>query len=178
MKEEKLLNTERQNAQEPIEIYVKCGGFEEDLKGPVDQVLRALLSSLDRIYPCLEIVSKVQLTADLQEIIEEMEDVIAIAPSGPVILCEKKLTIKELIGLNLVGAFVGYKLNLLDKASLTLDELADLTRKTKGSVSRRITSMVNDRWVEKPDRGEYEISLLGIKHFLGNVFPRLKEATR
>jgi len=164
MKEEKLLNTEKQNAQEPIEIYVKCGGFEEDLKGPVDQVLRALVSSLDKIYPCLEMVSKVQLTVDLQEIIEDMEDVIAIAPSGPVILCEKKLTIKELIG--------------LDKASLTLDELADLTRKTKGSVSRRITSMVNDRWVEKPDRGEYEISLLGIKHFLGNVFPRLKEATR
>jgi hypothetical protein len=177
MKEEKLLNMKERDEEEHIEIYVKYGGFEEDLRGPVDQVLRALLSSLSKIYPSLEVLSKVQLTVDLQEIIEEMEDIIAIAPSGPVILCEKKLTVKELVGLNLIGAFVGHKLNLFDKTALTLDELVALTGKTKGSVSRRITSMVNDRWVEKPDRGEYEITLLGIKHFIDRVFPELKEET-
>lgn len=177
MKEEKLLNMKGQDEQEHIEIYVKYGGFEEDLRGPVDQVLRALFSSLNKIHPSLEVLSKVQLTVDLQEIIEEMKDIIAIAPSGPVILCEKKLTVKELIGLNLIGAFVGYKLNLFDKASLTLDELVALTGKTKGSVSRRMSSMVSDRWVEKPERGEYEMSLVGIKHFMEKVLPNLKEGT-
>ena len=177
MKEEKLLNMKGQDEQEHIEIYVKYGGFEEDLKGPVDQVLRALISSLEKIYPSLQIISKVQLTVDLQEIIEEMQDIIALTPNGPVILCEKKLTVKELIGLNLIGAFVGYKLSLFDKASLTLDELVSLTGKTKGSVSRRMSSMVNDRWVEKPERGEYEISLVGLKHFKEKVFPDLKEET-
>ncbi|UCE43679.1 MAG: hypothetical protein JSV57_04805 [Candidatus Bathyarchaeota archaeon] len=175
MKEEKLLNMKTQDEQEHIEIYLKYSGFEEDLKGPVDQVLRGLFSSLNKIHPSLELLSKVQLTVDLQGLIEEMKDIVIIAPNGPLILCEKKLTVKELIGLNLIGAFVGHKLNLLDKISLTLDELAALTGKTKGSVSRRITSMVNDRWVEKPERGEYKISLVGIKHFKEKVFPNLKE---
>ena len=173
MKEEKVLNMK--DKQENIEIYVKYGGFEEDFKGPVDQVLRALILSLDKIYPSLEVLSQVRLTVDLQELMEKMKDIIAVVPSGPVILCEKKLTVPEMTGLNLIGAFAGYRLNLLDKASLSLDELVTLTGKTKGSISRRMTSMVNDRWVEKPDRGEYKISLVGIKHFLDKVFPNLKE---
>jgi len=175
MRDEKLLNVKGSDKREEIEIYVKCSGFEEDFKGPVDQVLRALISSLDKIYPSLEVLSQVRLTVDLQELMEKMKDIIAVAPSGPVILCEKKLTVPEMIGLNLIGAFAGYKLNLLEKASLSLDELVTLTGKTKGSVSRRMTSMVNDRWVEKPDRGEYKISPVGIKHFLDKVFPNLKE---
>ena len=178
MREEKILNVKGLDKQEDIEIYVKYGGFEEDFKGPVDQVLRALMSSLDKIYPGLEVLSQVQLTVDLQELIEKMKDIVAITPNGPVVLCEKKLTVKQLIGLNLIGAFVGYKLNLLDKASLSLDELVALTGKTKGSISRRITSTVNDRWVEKPERGRYKISTLGIKHFVDKVFPNLKEETR
>jgi len=177
MRERKLLNMKRPNQHEDIEIYVKYCGFEEDFKGPVDQVLRALISSLDKIYPSLEILSQVKLTVDLRELIEKMKDIIAIAPSGPVVLCESKPTVKQLIGLNLIGAFVGYKLNLLDKASLSLDELVTLTGKTKGSISRRITSLVSDRWVEKPERGEYEMSALGIKHFVDKVFPDLREET-
>lgn len=177
MTEEKALNVKEAEKQKEIEIYVKYGGFEEDLKGPVDEVLRALISSLDKIYPTLEVLSQVQLTVNLQELIEKMKGLVAIAPNGPVVLCGKKPTVKQLIGLNLLGAFVGYKLNLLDKASLSLDELVTLTGKTKGSISRRITTMVNDRWVEKPERGEYGISLLGIKHFVDKVFPNLKEET-
>ena len=97
MREEKLLNVKRPDQQEDIEIYIKYGGFEEDFKGPVDQVLRALMSSLDKIYPSLEVLSQVRLTVDLRGLIEKMKGIIAIAPSGPVVLCEKKLTVKQLV---------------------------------------------------------------------------------
>jgi len=173
MSEEKLLNLKKKELQ----VYVKYDQFEEDFKGPADQVLRALIAFLDKVYPGLEILSQVQLTVDLQELIEEMKGIIAIAPSGPVVLSKKKLTVKEQIGLNLIGAFVGYKLNLTEKASLSLDELVTLTGKTKGSVSGALTPMVNDRLVEKPEKSEYKISLLGIKHFIDEVFPTLREET-
>jgi len=173
MSEEKLVNLSRKE----IEIYVKHDQFEEDFKGPVDQVLRALMAFLDKVYPGLEILSQVRLTVDLQELIERMKGVIAIAPSGPVVLSKKRLTVKELIGLNLIGTFVGYKLNLADKASLSLDELVNLTGKTKGSVSGALTLMVNSRLVQKAERGEYKISPLGIKRFIDEVFPKLKEET-
>ena len=171
MSEEKLLNLRKKELQ----VYVKYDQFEEDFKGPVDQVLRALIAFLDKVYPGLEILSQVRLTVDLQELIEEMKDVIAIAPSGPVVLSKKRLTVKELIGLNLIGAYVGHKLNLAEKASLSLNELVTLTGKTKGSVSGALTPMVNDRLVEKPEKGEYKISLLGIKHFIDEVFPTLRK---
>ena len=175
MREERLLDVKRADKPEEIEIYVKYGGFEEDFKGPVDQVLRALISSLDKIYPGLEVLSRVRLTVDLQELIEKIEGVVAIAPSGPLVLSEKKLTVKELVGLNLLGAFVGYKLNLFDEPSLSLDELVTLTGKNKGSISRRITTLVNDRWAERLERGEYRISTLGIKHFEDEILPNLRE---
>ena len=173
MSEEKLLNLRKKELQ----VYVKYDQFEEDLKGPVDQVLRALIAFLDKVYPGLEILSQAQLTVDLQELIEEMKDVIAISPSGPLVLSKKRLTVKELIGLNLIGTFVGYKLNLAGKASLSLDELVNLTGKTKGSISGALTHMVNSRLVQKPEKGEYEISLLGTKRFIDEVFPKLKKET-
>ena len=77
MKEEKTLAIR----EEKIQIFVKIGEFEEDLKGPVDQVLRALMTFLDKIYPGLEILTQVRLTVDLQEIIELMKNVVAIAQS-------------------------------------------------------------------------------------------------
>ncbi len=157
-----------------IEIYVKCGEFEEDIKGPVDEVLRALIAFLDEVYPSLEVLTKVKLTVDLHKIIEQMKDIIVITPSGPVILSKKKLSIRKLIGLNLLGAFVGYKLNLTQKASLSLDELMTLTRKTKGSISGTLTNMVNDRLVEKLERGKYKITLQGVKHLSDEVLPELK----
>lgn len=171
MSKEKLLNMRKKDLQ----VYVKYDQFEQDFEGPVDTVLRALIAFLDKAYPGLEILSQVRLTVDLQELVEEMKDVIAIAPSGPVVLSKKRLTVKELIGLNLIGAFVGFKLNLAGKASLSLDKLVTLTGKTKGSVSGALTPMVNDRLVEKPEKGEYEISLQGVKHFIDEVFPKLKE---
>ena len=178
MKEEKLLDLTRSNGPEDIEIYIKYGGFEEDFKGPVDQVLRALISSLDKICPGLEVLSRVRLTVDLQELIEAIEGIVAITQGGPIVLSEKRLIVKELVGLNLLGAFVGYKLNLFDKPSLSLDELVTLTGKNKGSVSRRITTLVNDRWVERLERGEYRISTLGIKHFQDEILPSLREENR
>ncbi len=171
MTEEKLLRTEGKELQ----VYVKFNEFEEDIRGSPDEVLRALMAFLDRVYPGLEVLSHIRLTVDLHGLTEQMKDVVAITSSGPVILYTKKLTIRELIGLNLIGAFVGYKLNLMDKDTLSLDELVTLTGKGKGSISGALTHMVGDRWVEKPERSEYRISTLGIKQFQEEVFPRLKE---
>lgn len=171
MTEENLLKSERKE----LHVYVKFNGFEEDIRGSPDDVLRALMAFLDRVYPGLEVLSRVRLTVDLHGLTEQMKDVVAITSSGPVILYSKKLTLKELIGLNLIGAFVGYRLNLMDKDALSLDELVTLMGKGKGSVSGALTPMVGDRWVEKPERGGYRISALGIKQFREEVLPRLKE---
>lgn len=171
MSKEELLDTKKKE----IQIYVKYNEFEEDFKGPVDQALRALMSFLDKIYPSLEILTQVRLTVDLQELIEQMKDIVSIAPSGPVILYKKKLKVKEVIGLNLIGTYVGYRLNLLDKVSLSLDELMPLTGKSRGSVSSDLTRMTKRRLLEKPEKGEYKISALGIKHFVDEVFPKLRK---
>jgi len=170
--EEKLLRPEGKELQ----VYVKFNEFEEDIRGSPDDVLRALMAFLDRVYPGLEVLGRIRLTVDLHGLTEQIKDIVAVTSSGPVILSRKKLTIRELVGLNLIGAFVGYKLNLMDRDALNLDDLVNLTGKGKGSVSGALTHMVGNRWVEKPERGGYRISALGIKQFQEEVFPKLKEA--
>ncbi|NIP66597.1 hypothetical protein GWN63_00635, partial [Candidatus Bathyarchaeota archaeon] len=76
MKDERLLDRRKTQEKEGIEIYLKYGGFEEDFRGPVDQVLRALMSSLQKIHPGLELLSQVQLTVDLQDLIKKMEGIV------------------------------------------------------------------------------------------------------
>ena len=172
MTEEKLLRPEGKELQ----VYVKFNEFEEDIRGSPDDVLRALMAFLDRVYPGLEVLGRIRLTVDLHGLTEQIKDIVAVTSSGSVILSRKKLTIRELVGLNLIGAFVGYKLNLMDRDALNLDDLVNLTGKGKGSVSGALTHMVGNRWVEKPERGGYRISALGIKQFQEEVFPKLKEA--
>jgi len=90
---------------------------------------------------------------------------------------EKELSIRELILLHLVKAYVGFRLGRLERDSLSVDELLKATGGKVGAVAGRLSEMVSDDYIERLGRAEYRITTYGLKHFLEAVLPKVKSLT-
>ncbi len=167
---------------ERVKIQAQVGEEKFEFEGSVDDALRALLSFLQKVYPALEVARKLTLTIDLEELLRSLEGILAFTPEGPVILTskdrlEKELSIRELILLHLVKAYVGYRLGRLDRDSLSVDELLKATGGKVGAVAGRLSEMVSENFIERLGRAEYRVTTYGVKHFLETVLPKVKALT-
>ncbi|RLI34167.1 hypothetical protein DRO53_04250 [Candidatus Bathyarchaeota archaeon] len=165
-----------------IKVRVEVGEESFEVEGSIDEVLRALISFLEKVYPSLEMARRLTLTVELESLLESLEGILAFTPEGPVILIpkeklEKELSIRELILLHLVKAYVGFKLGRLERDSLSVDELLKATGGKVGAVAGRLSEMVSDDYIERLGRAEYRITTYGLKHFLEAVLPKVKSLT-
>lgn len=158
-----------------VEVVIKSGKNEARFSGTPDEVLSEILKFLAKVYPALEIVSRLTLSTDIESLSRDLEGVVAIAPEGPVLLASKQnLTVEEVIESYLIAKYMGYKLGKLDSDTLSSSDLVKLTGSTVGTVAGRLSGLVGRLLAERVGRGEYRITTLGIKEFCETVIPKIK----
>jgi hypothetical protein len=162
------------NAEKKLQVTVKYGELRADYEGSPDEVLRGVIDFLKRVHPALEVVEKISLTTDLNKLLKSLEGLVAVQPSGPVILYEKKMTIEQTISLLLGGAYASCQLNALEQESLTLDTLSRLTGKTGGALRGTLSRMKEKQMIERLPEGGYRITPLGLKRLVDDTIPALK----
>ncbi|RLI23982.1 MAG: hypothetical protein DRO52_06195 [Candidatus Hecatellales archaeon] len=165
--------------RETIKIHVEFGENRLDFEGSPEEAVRALLAFLQNAYPAYEMARRLTLTVDLEELLKSLEGVLAFTPEGPVILAgrerlERGLSIRELILLHLVKAYVGFRLGKLPRESLSVDELLKATGGKVGAVAGRLSEMVSEELIERLGRAEYKITTYGVKHFLESILPKVR----
>jgi len=145
-------------------------------------VIKAIFGFISKAYPAYETVSRLTLTVDLEELLKELEGIVAFTPEGAVIPISKdrlgKLSIRELIALHLTKAFVGNQLGKADKSSLSVDELLTAIGGRIGAMAGRLSEMVNEELVERVGRGEYRITTYGLKQFQTAILPKIRQVCR
>src|SRR3989441_11134052 len=88
-----------------IEVVLKHSGVENRIIGSPETVLRELLSYFSKIYPSIELVSKLVLSVDSLEFLQSCTGVLAVSPEGLVVLKDlKELKDKELLMIHLAGS--------------------------------------------------------------------------
>jgi hypothetical protein len=147
-----------------LKIRIECAGLQESFDGPPDEVVRAMLITLRRIYPSLEIAQQLVYQPDLTKLAETLVGFIQYAPEG-MLMSTKRFSSEEAIIISLAGTFVGYKLGILKDSTNSARNLAKITRKALKTISNQLAWMVDDGLVERVGRGEYQITSLGIKRF-------------
>lgn len=155
-----------------FEVQLKCGDFEARFSGNIDEVIKGFFKFLSDIYPTYETLSRITITVDIEELLKNLRDVIAVTPEGVVLLKPPEgvtLITREAIGLHLIKAYVGKKLGLLESDSLPIVDLLKFTGDKPGAIAGRLSEMVNEGLVERVGRGEYRITTLGVKVFLDTV---------
>jgi len=158
--------------EESLEVSVKYKGVEAKFLGKPDDVIRSFFGFMSKVLPAYEFVLALTLTVDLEELLKGIRGLIAFTPEGPVITVPKERLGGErnVIILNLIKAYVGYKTGRVEKDSLSTAEIGG----KPGTVGARLSELTDLGWVERVGRGEYRITTLGVKAFMSEVLSKIK----
>lgn len=159
-----------------LELTVKYKDVEARFSGKPDEVLRAFFGFMGRVLPTYDLASQLTLTIDLENLLVSVKDLIAFTPEGPVIVVPRERLggDRNVIMLNLIRAYIGYKTGRLERDSLSTSEIMALTGGKSGTVAARLSELTDMGLVERVGRGEYRVTTLGIKYFLDEVLPKIK----
>jgi len=161
--------------KETVTVHIKYMDAEQTFTGDVDQVWVSVNRFFSEMIPALKIVKKALLTVDLEKLIEDCKNVIAVAPEGPVLLVSKqKLTDSETLTLHLLATYIGNKLGS-SKSFLTKEELQAALGKNAKITGTRLGELCREGYATKTDEGNYRITTFGIKRFQEDTLPEIRE---
>lgn len=155
-----------------LRLHVEFNGLKEDYEGSPDEVVKALLTSLSKVYPSLELARKLVFQPDLAMLAENLVGLVEFAPEGLLVLAGEAPA-DETILVSLVGSYVGFRLGKIGDETSSADELAKTTGKALKTISNQLAWMVDDGLVERVGRGKYWVTSLGIKRF-GQIADKLR----
>ena len=159
-----------------VTVHIKYGPHEYTYTGPVKEVWRAVNKFFGELIPIFKLVRKATLTLDVAELVEELEGLISVSEDRLVLLADRRaLSDKDILMLALVGAYVGYRLGVLPKETLSSAELRKLLEKNAKITSTRLSELKREGWVERTGSGEYRATPLGITKFRETRLPRIRK---
>jgi hypothetical protein len=161
--------------KETVTVHIKYQETEQTFTGDANQVWISINRFFTEMLPALQTVKKALLTVDLESLIDDCKNVIAVAPEGPVLLVSKqKLTDSETLALHLLAAYIGNKLGQ-SKDVLTKEELQAGLGKSAKITSTRVGELIREGLATKTEEGNYKITTLGIKRFQEEALPEISE---
>ena len=160
---------------EIVTVQIKYQETKQTFTGDPDQVWKSINKFFTEMIPTLQTIKKVLLTVDLENLIEDVKNLIALTPEGPVLLVSKqKLTDSETLSLHLIAAFIGNKLGQ-SKDAQSKEDLQTGIGKSAKITSTRLGELIRERLATKTEEGNYRITTLGIKRFQEETLPEIKE---
>ncbi len=161
--------------EETVTVHIKYRDTEQTFTGNANSVWRSMNRFFGEMIPALQVVKKALLTVDIEKLIEDSKNIIAVAPEGPVLLVSRqKLTDSETILLHLLATYISNKL-VLSKDYLTKEELQARLGKNPKITSTRLSELCREGYTTKTEEGNYKITMLGIKHSQEETLPQIIE---
>jgi len=165
-----------QDAVAAIEVIVKHSGLENRIIGSPETVLRELLTYFSKIYPSIELVSKLVLSVDAAEFLQSCTGVLGVSPEGLVVLKDlRELKDKELMMIHLAGSRLQHQMGKKDTDTLSLDEITKTTGRSTGTVAGRLSELCNEQLVERVGKGSYRLTTMGTRVVIKSLMPRVAQ---
>lgn len=169
----------RQLTKDTITVHIKYRDMEQTFTGNVNDVWISINRFFSEMIPAFEVARKAILTVDLEKLVDDCRNIIAVTPEGPrLLLSKQKLTDNETLSLHLLAAYVGHKLGLLDKNSLPKEELQAGLGKSAKITSTRLGELNREGLVAKTEEDHYKITTMGIKRLQEEVLPKIRTKTQ
>src|SRR6266702_2343909 len=159
-----------------IEVVLKHSGVENRIIGSPETVLRELLTYFSKIYPSIELISKLVLSVDAAEFLQSCTGVLAVSPEGPVVLKDlRELKDKELLMIHLAGSRLQHQMGKKESDTLSLDEITKTTGRSTGTVAGSLSELCNEQLVERVGKGSYRLTTMGTRVVIKNHMPRVAQ---
>lgn len=161
----------------PLRATLEYGDVKTQFEGNFDEVWRSVNRFLTDIRPSHieSALAKIVHRENLDQLVDDLQGILRIAKEGPYFIRSlDNLTNKDRILLVLLGAYVGYKLGILDDDSLTIGELSTISQVKKSVVNVQASYMIRDRLAEIVETGKRRLTTIGIDYTKREVLPKVK----
>ncbi|NWG09083.1 MAG: hypothetical protein HXX80_02015 [Nitrososphaerales archaeon] len=152
--------------QKSLSVIISYGELKAEFSGDPNYVLTSVNEFLTKHVPSIDLALKVTVNYSLNDLVKMFADYVKITPEGPrVWMGERKLSDKDILGLQLVATKINHEMNKAPKQSLTLSEMRSATGLNPKSISSRMSEMSKWGYVEKETDDEgvrYKITTQGI----------------
>jgi hypothetical protein len=146
-----------------IKLQVEYENLRESFEGDVDEVFKALTQFLYRIYPHMEVASKLIWTPDLKQLMERIPEYCRLTPEGDLIMVKTLPSTEQSILLILTLAYLSYKLGKRSDESIESLEISKAINKAEKTVRNTLTELTKTNTVERVDKGRYKITSSGLR---------------
>jgi hypothetical protein len=154
-------------------VTVKHQGVESKILGTPDGVIRELLAYFSKLYPSLDLISKVVLTTDNSEFLQACSGVLAASQEGVAVLRDLGgFRDKELIMFYLAGSRLMNLVGKKDSDTSTLEELTKSTGRSTGTVAGRLSELCNEQLTERAGKGSYRLTTMGVRTAIKTLLPK------
>jgi hypothetical protein len=165
----------KQLEKDIVTAHVKYRDVEQTFTGNANDVWVCLNRFFSEMIPALDLVRKITLSVDLDRLLDDLKGIVAVAPEGLELLASKqKLTDNETLLLNLLAAYIGYKIGKLEREWLTKEELQTKLGKSMKITSTRLGELTREGIVLKTDEGNYRITTKGVIQTQQELLPKIR----
>ena len=145
-----------------IRVNVEYGELQAHFEGTVEDVTHAFLNFLKTVHPAFPLAAQLMYKPDLVELGSLLEGVVEYSSEG-LILVRTDFTADEAILTVLLGVYVGSRIGAITENTISVNAIANISRKASKTILNQIKSMIDDGYVNRVGKGEYQIKNLGIK---------------
>jgi hypothetical protein len=160
-------------------VSIKYMGIEKSIKGDTNLVIRELFKFFSDIFPSFELIRKLTLSIDLEQLLKACQKIFAITEEGLITIAQtEKLSDKELLLLHLARSKLGYHLGKSDRDSIFISDLLTATKRAPGTIAGRLSELTSESFVDRVGKGEYKITTFGLDHFKNEILPKLRKEVK
>lgn len=160
-----------------VTVKVTYKDVSETFTGPADTVWVSVNRFFAKHLPDMVTLSKITLTVDVKELIDDLHDLVKIEHDGSLYLTVSKrgaIRDREAVMLLLIGAYTAQKIGRRERGSLSLDELSMMTGKPRKLVSTRLSELCAARLAEKDKERNFVATVFGLRQFIDEALPRIR----
>jgi hypothetical protein len=161
--------------QEKIQVLIKYKEIEQQFSAEPQEAWLLINQFLRDFIPSFEIVQKLWLSIDLQQLAKDLSGIAAFSSDGANLLVPKnKLTDNEALSIWLTTYYVGHKLGIVNSDSLSKDELQAKLGKSGKITSTRLGELAKNGMVQKAVDDKFRITTFGVVQAQKEIIPRIK----
>ena len=170
------LSQTEQADKDGLIVEVKYKDTLQTFSGSVDSVWLVLNKFFNDLLPSLDIARKITLKIDVQDLIKDCENIVALSKEGPCLLVPRnKLTDNETLSLVLLGAYLAHQLGKAETDSVSKEELQSKLGKDTKITSTRLGELIKTEIAAKRADERYAITIFGLNQIRRDVIPRIRK---
>lgn len=160
-----------ENAEEltmqKMRVSISVGNANAEFSGSPEVVIQSVNNFISKQVPEIDLARKLAMNFSTSDLVDKFKDFVKITPEGPRIWYqERKLSDKEIVGLQLVAQRIASETRENTPSSVTLAQLQESTGLNPKSLSSRLSEMTKAGYVQRESSDEktlFKMTTVGVE---------------